>query len=87
MLFTITTNGVKTVVDAPNKAAANAYGAARVDMSVEQASLTDLQGTDVASVPVVLKGGKTQAELDKIASDAAAKKAAADAKKASAPAA
>lgn len=65
MLFAIETNKVVVIVEALNKAAANAYGAARVDMEVRSPSLADLAGvTDLSTIPVVLKGGKTQAELD-----------------------
>lgn len=84
-MFAITSNGVTRVVEAPNKAAANAYAHAHTEITVEQATLAQIQAAgDLSAVPVVLKGGKTQAEVDAAAAAEAEKKAKKEAAKATA---
>lgn len=80
MLFAITIGDKTTVIDAPSKAAANAYAYSNVKVDVRIATKADLTGLDLSSIPSVLKGGKTQAEVDAEAATAADKKAKKEAK-------
>ena len=81
-MFAITTNGVTQIVDAPSKSAANAYANAHTDVKVAEATRDQLMEADLKTVPVVLKGGRTQEEIDAEAVAAAARKEKAEAKKA-----
>jgi len=78
-LFAITNGGETTVIEAPSKSAANAYAHQNVKIDVRLATKADLAGLDLATVPNVVKGGKTEeqvAEAKRKADEAAAKKAA-----------
>lgn len=70
-LFVVHVNGQKVIVDAPSKTAAGAYGNRIAEVKVEVAGTADLQGADLSAIPVLIKGGVTQAEKD--AADAAEK--------------
>jgi hypothetical protein len=63
-LFSIFANGKTTIVDAPSKSAAGAYASKIVETKVELAGAADLKDVDFSAIPVVLKGGHTQADLD-----------------------
>lgn len=78
-LFAIVVGDKTTVIEAPSKSAANAFAHANVEIEVRLATKTDLSGLDLATVPNVLKGGKTDvqvAEAEAKAKAAAEKKAA-----------
>lgn len=53
MLFAVTVNGQKHIVDAATKASAKSYGASKLEVTVEAATPADLQGLDTAAIPVV----------------------------------
>ncbi len=88
MFFAIVVNkGTPVVVEADNKAAANAFAQTLVDVEIRPAGSADFGDTPLSAVPRVLKGGKTQAMLDAEKQAKADKEAKAAAKKAAAPAA
>ena len=68
-LFSVDVNGATVVVDAPSKTAAGAYGNRIAKVGVRPAGAADLHGVDMANIPILIKGGVTQAEAD--ASEAA----------------
>lgn len=74
-MFTIHVNGTKTIVEAPSKSSAGAYGNRIAEVKVEPTSLADLQAADATQILKLEKGGYTQAELDAAEAE---KKAAAD---------
>lgn len=83
MFFAIVVNkGTPVVVEADNKAAANAYIQTLVDVEIRAAGSADFGDTPLSAVPRVLKGGKTQAMLNAEAAEKQAKAEKAAAKKA-----
>lgn len=75
-LFAVKLNdGAVQVVEAPNKNAAQQYALRGVKVEVHQATKAELAGLDLSTVPDVLKGGKTQAEIDAAAAKEADRKA------------
>ncbi len=80
-MFAIVVGDKVTVIEAPSKSAANAYAHANVEIEVRLATKTDLAGLDLAAIPNVVKGGKTD---EQVAAAAAKAKEAADKKAAAA---
>lgn len=63
-LHTVQVNGEKHIVEAPSKSAAGAWANKQATVKVELSTKADIEGVDLNSVPVILKGGLTQAESD-----------------------
>ena len=59
MLFKVTVNGRKHIVEAPSKSTAGAWGNNQLEVEVEVATAADLKGLDLEKIPTALKGGKT----------------------------
>jgi len=68
MLFKVTVNGRKHIVEAPSKSTAGAWGNNQLEVEVEVATAADLKGLDLEKIPTALKGGKT-AEVETPAED------------------